>query len=269
MTFELFRAQIDFRIPLWGIGYGDCMTSTRILAVLAALVTAVFLSACSSPPTDDGHTDHDHGSSESPVVAGPPAGFDAADVAFATNMIPHHQQAVDLAALVPDRSTEPRTDPAGPAGRRSPGTRDRHHEGLPGAVEGEPGRRARRHGRTAHGGHRRWPAWWTRPPWRKLETLKGAAFDTLWLQSMIGHHQGAIEMAKAELANGQNVDAKQLAQNIIDCAAGRDRPDAEDAWEQAMTTESGAHEPTAMRRTRTTTPSGCAASRGRSAASRR
>ncbi len=49
----------------------------------------------------------------------------------------------------------------------------------------------------------------------KLETLKGTEFDTLWLQSMIGHHQGAIEMAKAELADGQNVDAKQLAQNII------------------------------------------------------
>ena len=49
----------------------------------------------------------------------------------------------------------------------------------------------------------------------QLKTLNGTAFDTLWLQSMIGHHQGAIEMAKAELANGQNVDAKQLAQNII------------------------------------------------------
>ena len=29
----------------------------------------------------------------------------------------------------------------------------------------------------------------------KLQSLKGAEFDTLWLQSMIGHHQGAIEMA--------------------------------------------------------------------------
>mgnify|MGYP001584118002 CR=1 FL=1 len=50
----------------------------------------------------------------------------------------------------------------------------------------------------------------------KLESLKGAEFDTLWLKSMIGHHEGAIEMAKTELANGQNVDGKQLAQTIID-----------------------------------------------------
>ena len=63
----------------------------------------------------------------------------------------------------------------------------------------------------------------------RLESLKGAEFDTLWLQSMIGHHQGAIEMAKAEVANGENVDAKGLANDIIDHAAGRDRPDEADA----------------------------------------
>ena len=50
----------------------------------------------------------------------------------------------------------------------------------------------------------------------KLASLNGAEFDTLWLQSMIGHHQGAIEMAKAEIANGENVDAIGLAKTIVD-----------------------------------------------------
>ena len=50
---------------------------------------------------------------------------------------------------------------------------------------------------------------------QRLKSLKGPEFDTLWLQSMIGHHRGAIEMAKAEIANGANVDAKTLAQSII------------------------------------------------------
>ena len=49
----------------------------------------------------------------------------------------------------------------------------------------------------------------------RLQSLKGAEFDNLWLESMIGHHQGAIEMAKAEIANGENVDAKSMAQNIV------------------------------------------------------
>ena len=49
----------------------------------------------------------------------------------------------------------------------------------------------------------------------KLESLKGAEFDTLWLQSMIGHHEGAIEMANTEIADGANADAKTLAQEIV------------------------------------------------------
>ena len=50
----------------------------------------------------------------------------------------------------------------------------------------------------------------------KLPTLEGQAFDTLWLESMIGHHQGAVEMAKAEVANGENIDVKSMAQTMID-----------------------------------------------------
>lgn len=49
----------------------------------------------------------------------------------------------------------------------------------------------------------------------RLETLKGPAFDQLWLQSMIGHHEGAIAMANTEIADGANADAKTLAQQIV------------------------------------------------------
>ena len=49
----------------------------------------------------------------------------------------------------------------------------------------------------------------------RLATLEGAEFDTLWLQSMIGHHEGAIEMAQTELSTGANPDAKKMAQDIV------------------------------------------------------
>ena len=49
----------------------------------------------------------------------------------------------------------------------------------------------------------------------KLKLLRGADFDKLWLQSMIGHHQGAIEMANTEVAAGQSPDMIVLAKNII------------------------------------------------------
>jgi uncharacterized protein (DUF305 family) len=38
----------------------------------------------------------------------------------------------------------------------------------------------------------------------------------MFLQMMIGHHKGAIEMARTELRDGVNPDAKALAQKIID-----------------------------------------------------
>ena len=78
-----------------------------LIALLAGVATALFLSSCTSPASD-GHTDHEGGSESSESSASAqPAGFNDEDVAFATNMIPHHQQAVEMAALVPDRSTNP------------------------------------------------------------------------------------------------------------------------------------------------------------------
>ena len=49
----------------------------------------------------------------------------------------------------------------------------------------------------------------------KLKSLNGPEFDTLWLQSMIAHHQGAIEMAKTEIAKGQSADLTTMAKSIV------------------------------------------------------
>jgi uncharacterized protein (DUF305 family) len=49
----------------------------------------------------------------------------------------------------------------------------------------------------------------------KLDNLKGADFDTLWLQSMTSHHEGAIAMAKTEIADGTSADMKTLARGIV------------------------------------------------------
>ena len=86
-------------------GYPCLMTLiARVAAVLAALTAALFLSSCSNS-TSESHADHPK--TDQPVITGQPAGYNPDDVAFATNMIPHHQQAVDLSALVPSRSTDP------------------------------------------------------------------------------------------------------------------------------------------------------------------
>ena len=50
--------------------------------------------------------------------------------------------------------------------------------------------------------------------------LSGAAFDKMWLQMMVAHHQGAITMANDELKNGTNADAKKMAEAIIAAQQG-------------------------------------------------
>lgn len=51
------------------------------------------------------------------------------------------------------------------------------------------------------------------------DMMKGGTatdIDVAFVCSMIPHHQGAIDMAKAELAHGDDPWAKQMAQNVID-----------------------------------------------------
>ena len=47
-----------------------------------------------------------------------------------------------------------------------------------------------------------------------LRNASGAEFDRLFLKDMTAHHEGAVEMAKAEIAKGKDPAAKTLAQQI-------------------------------------------------------
>jgi uncharacterized protein (DUF305 family) len=47
-----------------------------------------------------------------------------------------------------------------------------------------------------------------------LRTLTGPAFDSLFLMTMIQHHEGAIAMADDVLASTANDDVTALAQDV-------------------------------------------------------
>ena len=49
----------------------------------------------------------------------------------------------------------------------------------------------------------------------ELETLKGAEFDSAWMEGMIRHHQGAITMSETEKKDGSLAEVKALADTII------------------------------------------------------
>jgi uncharacterized protein (DUF305 family) len=126
-------------------------------------------------------------------------------------MIPHHEQAVELSAMVPDRSTNAEliTLAQQISAAQQPEINVMkvflvQWNENPETNSGHAG-----HGNTMQG-------MVDAATMTKLQSLQGAEFDKLWLESMISHHQGAIEMAKAEVANGQNVDVKSMAQTMVD-----------------------------------------------------
>jgi len=197
-----------------------------LIAVVAAVPTAVLLSSCSSPASDE-HAGHQQGSSSSQTSpAAQPAGFNDQDVDFATNMIPHHQQAIEMAAMVPDRSTDPAviklasdiSAAQGPEIETLKVFLVQWKQGADTPAPSEaPGGPADHQGMDPS---MNMQGMVDAAAIANLASLKGPEFDKLWMQSMISHHEGAIEMANAEIAGGANVDAKTLAQQIVTAQQG-------------------------------------------------
>jgi len=177
----------------------------RLLAVVSVLAGMLLLASCSGAEPEQSPAS----TSETPVITGEPAGSNANDVSFATNMIEHHKQSVDLAALVPDRSTNPDVVAVASSITAARGPEIEVMKAL--LVQWSEG------SATGPGGAGAPPQGAVDPNTvARLETLSGQDFDVLWLQSMITHAQGAIAMANAEIANGDNVDAVALARRMVD-----------------------------------------------------
>ena len=147
--------------------------------------------------------------------------YDDADVLFATEMIPHHQQAVAMAKLVPTHgASRPVQEVASQiAAEQVPeivqlrgmlAEWDQSAAPTAAPMGGMPGM----DGGTALGAAA--PGMMTNDEMTRLEAANGPAFDRAFLQMMITHHQGALTMAKAELADGRDPDATLMAQNISD-----------------------------------------------------
>ncbi|AFM14985.1 hypothetical protein Mycch_0159 [Mycolicibacterium chubuense NBB4] len=183
--------------------------TTRLAAALTALVATGLLAACGGPESSTGNDRSSQ--SDTPVITGQPAGYNAEDVAFAGNMVAHHQQAVDMAALVPERSTDP--DLVALASRITAAQQAEINTLNVFLVQWKENPEAGTGGRGGHGQPMQGMV--DDATMAKLKSLRGTQFDTLWLQSMINHHQGAIEMAEAEIANGANVDAVSMAKAMV------------------------------------------------------
>lgn len=189
---------------------------------IAGTAAAIALAAC-SPPNEQastvsattssmpmsGHDMPGHsmpGMSGSSTSAAPAANFNDADVMFLQMMYPHHAQAVEMAKLVPTRSQNQQVKDLAAAIEKAQAPEMQQMTTLL-AGFGKPAPSAT----MSHS----MPGLMTPQQMTELTGLSGAAFDKMWLQMMVEHHQGAITMANDELKNGTNADAKAMAQAIV------------------------------------------------------
>ena len=165
--------------------------------ILLALTAAIVLAAC-----NQGGQDQASGSAT-------PAPNDA-DVTFTQNMIPHHQQAIDMAKLVDSHTERPELLQLADSIVTSQGQEITQLQGWlrswnkPATPEG-----------MGHGGMEM-PGTMSEADMAHLMDLEGTEFDVAFAEMMVAHHQGAIDMAKTELRDGSLSEVKQFAQKVID-----------------------------------------------------
>lgn len=132
-----------------------------------------------------------------------------ADVAFVRAMLPHHAQGVELADLVATRTgTGPVRDMAFRI-TRAQGDEIGQLRGFltSWGTAADPG----------HAGHATGSMPGMVDPARMsaVRDARGPAFDRLWLESMIAHHEGAVTMAEAELRDGVHRGARNTASTVV------------------------------------------------------
>lgn len=192
------------------------LTSARLLAGVAA--TGLILTGCAAgPDTSTGAAPAGSASSATQSE------HNDADVAFAQGMIPHHRQAVEMAGLVAGRTENAQVvDLAARIGAAQQPEIDTmvgwlQEWGAEVPAEGS-GMSGMDHGggMGSMGAMGAMDGMMTPEQMQQLQSASGPAFDRMFLEMMVEHHRGAVEMAQTELDEGADPEAQALAQQIID-----------------------------------------------------
>ena len=178
----------------------------RHLTILAA-VGALGLAACGDNKTASS-TSTTANAAPAPVASK----FNAADVQFAQSMIPHHQQAVEMADIALDPTAEAGAQVHDLA-TRVKGAQDPEIAMMSGWLTSWE--QPMQMDTSMSQGMPMTDGMMTDAEMTGLHNVKGAEFDTMWTQMMIRHHTGAIAMAQAVKTSGTNADVIALADQVI------------------------------------------------------
>lgn len=159
-----------------------------ILAIVLVATTIFGLGAFEAPDSESGESQ-----------------FNRADIMFLRMMIPHHEQAIEMAEMAPER-TENRKILA-LADNISTAQRQENQQMAEWLREAglRPPERIRRMAGMA-----------TAQEMEELNQSQGQEFDQKFAKLMIEHHKGGIHMASVAVQNGKSEKVKELAQGMIE-----------------------------------------------------
>jgi len=133
--------------------------------------------------------------------------FNQIDTMFLQMMIPHHEQAIEMASLVPDRTDrEELTELAADVEDVQQAEIDQMEAWLEEAgVDPD-----------ADIDHGEMEGMLSDEEMDELRAAEDLEFDLLFVDGMIAHHEGAIEMAEEPLMGGNSERVAELAEEVIE-----------------------------------------------------
>ena len=183
-------------------------TTFRALAALGLGLTLTLVAAACG------------GDTEPPGAVGTsPTEHDDADVAFASDMVQHHAQALSMVDLTLDRPLDPEVQALAEDIRAAQAPEiETMADWLTGWGEPVP-ETVRDHANAGHDmgeGTDDMPGMMSADDMDALESASDADFQQMWLEMMVEHHEGAVEMARTEQESGRFEPAVDLAGQIIE-----------------------------------------------------
>jgi uncharacterized protein (DUF305 family) len=172
-------------------------------SLIVGLVMALTLAGCGGSSVSD--------VADKAVDAAKDAvGFNDSDLNFTQMMIPHHEQAIEMADIALDPLVGA-SDSVKAIATRIKNTQDSEITKMKAFLTSW---KQRLTGDSADHHSDKMSGMLSAEDLKKLSSLRGAEFDRAWMTDMIEHHEGAIEMAKDVLKDGKDSAVKALA-NLV------------------------------------------------------
>lgn len=199
------------------------MTPRRLIGPVLAVTLTVALAACGSDSSHSGMsmsptpTTSTSTSTSSKAEATPSSGaatlsLNETDVEFLQGMIPHHEQAIEMAEIALDPKAAASPEVVALATRikaaQDPEVQQMT-QWLWDAGQNITMDTSAGHDMSTMDGMM------TADQMDAMAAATGADFDRMWLEMMVAHHQGAISQSQTVKANGANPDVRTLADQII------------------------------------------------------